>query len=86
MIDQLVTTKETAEMLNVSVAAVRQWMKYTKAGRGPFLGEPFPGPAAEIGATHLFLIDEIIAWAESTGRWAGGAPTPHPRAPRKSCS
>jgi len=60
-----VAVSDIADLLGVSVNTVNQWRKRAASA---VRVTPFPPAAGKVAATDYWWEDEILAWADKTGR------------------
>jgi hypothetical protein len=60
-----VAVSDIAALLGVSVHTVNQWRK---RAAGLKQVEPMPPPVGKVAGADYWWADEILAWAERTGR------------------
>lgn len=60
-----VAVSDVATLLGVSVHTVNQWKRRAATAKQV---EPLPSPVGKVAGVDYWWEDEIVAWAERTGR------------------
>ncbi|MFI7044727.1 hypothetical protein [Streptosporangium sandarakinum] len=63
-----VAVSDIATLLGVTVNTVNQWRKRAASAKQV---EPFPSAAGKVAGIDYWWTDDVLAWAERTGRLKG---------------